>query len=223
MEDTSLRLLQRYFYEQGMRTYYPKHKIIILQGDSLGDVYFVIKGVYKIYNIDENGEERTITITGKDSIFPLSWQLINQPTNGAIFFYEAYTDLIAYKVNIARFKTMLRRNVDVIFYLLSASSEANIALESRVQSLQRSKIEEKTEFVLYYLAKRLGHSDDGHIFEIDKPITQQDIADLAGVNRETAARFLLGMYANRISWKRGIKYYIDIDKLHKKYISPVFG
>jgi CRP-like cAMP-binding protein len=179
--------------------------------------------IYKIYNIDENGDERTITITGKNSIFPLSWQLDPQPKDGAVFFYEAYTDLIAYRVSIVRFRAMLHQNVDTVFYLLSASSKTTIALESRIQSLQRSKIEEKTEFVLYYLAKRLGHTTDGHIFEIDKPITQQDIANLAGVNRETAARFLLGVYANRVSWKTGIKYYIDIDKLQKKYIYPVYA
>jgi hypothetical protein len=106
---------------------------------------------------------------------------------------------------------------------LSTITKATIGLESRIQSLQRSKIEEKTEFTLYYLARRLGHSIDGHIYEIKKPITQQDIADLAGVNRETAARFLISIYANRVSWKAGPNYYIDINKLHSRYFAPVYS
>lgn len=223
MEQSQLLTLQSYFYTNGSREVFPRRKIIILQGDHVDDVFLVIKGMYKVYNIDENGEERTIMLSGDNSLMPISWQPSLQTGNGVSFFYEAYTDMIAYRVGTDKFKDMLKQNADVALYLLDAATKTNISLESRVQSLQRSKIEEKTEFILYYLAKRLGKTYDGHIFEIKKPITQQDIANLAGVNRETAARFLLSIYANRISWKAGSNYYIDIAKLHAKYKAPVYS
>jgi CRP-like cAMP-binding protein len=219
----SLDKIKKIFYENGARITVPRKDIIVFQGDSIDDVFFVSKGIYKIYNLDQYGEERTISIVGRNNILPLSWQIMPQPKGGAFFFYEAYTDLVAYKMSQKKFKEILKKDTDLIYFLMDSLARSYVGLESRIQNLQKSKVEEKTEFVLYFLAKRLGHSPDGQVYEIKKHITQQDIADLAGINRETIARFLLSAQTNHLAWKSGSSYYIDVAKLHSVYKSPVYS
>jgi CRP-like cAMP-binding protein len=221
--ENNLAELKKFFYKYGLRMDIPRKNVLIFQGDIVKDVYFVNQGIYKIYNIDSYGEERTISLGGQFNLLPLSWQMIEPPKNGAFYFYEAVTDMIIYRVSQEKFKDMLQDNINLAYYLLDVSTRANVMLEGRIQNLQKSKVEEKTEFILYFLAKRLGRSRDGKVFRISKAITQKDIADLAGINRETAARFLLKARSTKMAWKTHSNYYIDITKLDSIYKVPVYS
>jgi CRP-like cAMP-binding protein len=219
-----LAKLQNYFYENGFRMTIPRRNIIVFQGDEINDLFFVSRGIYKIYNIDSLGEERTISIAGRNNILPLSWPVtLRTKQHRALYFHEAYTELVVYRVKQEEFRSMLKVNMDLAYYLLESSTRANISLESRVQNLQKSKVDEKAEFILYFLARRLGCSLDGRIFEIKKSITQQDIADLAGVTRETASRFLLKAQLDKVAWKADSNFYIDITKLDLSNTAPVYS
>jgi CRP-like cAMP-binding protein len=180
---TNLDKIKRYFYDNGTRLEIPRKDIIIFQGDAADDVYFVNKGIYKVYNIDQLGEERTISIVGRNNIFPLSSHMTHNPDDNAFYFYEAYTDMVVYKTSQEKFREMLSKNPKLVYYLMDALARSYVGLESRIQNLQKSKVEEKTEFVLYFLAMRLGRSIDGEIYEINKHITGG--ADFATVNRNS--------------------------------------
>jgi CRP-like cAMP-binding protein len=75
---------------------------------------------------------------------------------------------------------------------------------------------------LYWLAMRLGAQEHELVVRIDAPITQQDLARLAGVSRESMSHAVTAG-KRRLFWRVGTCTYIDVSKLDIAAMPKVFG
>jgi CRP-like cAMP-binding protein len=73
---------------------------------------------------------------------------------------------------------------------------------------EKSQINERLHFVLYWLSNRLGTPVGEHVMRIDAPVTQSTLAGLAGVSRE-AMSHEINRIEGRLFWRQGPHTFID--------------
>jgi CRP-like cAMP-binding protein len=178
-------------------------------------------GMVKIYDIDDDGDERTITMFARNHIFPIIWLLKARP-DYHLYFYEAFTDVLFYVLPVERAQVFVSEQPDILAGLLDNVTKGYINYIGRVQNLEKSQIRERLEFVLYWLAMRLGAQERDLVVRIDAPITQQDLARLAGVSRESMSHAVTAVKP-KLFWRVGTCTYIDLSKLDTAAMPKVYG
>jgi CRP-like cAMP-binding protein len=205
------------------RRKYPKGSIILMQSSKVKEAYFIDKGIVRVVDFDQNGEQRTVTIIAKNHIFPFSWLLTSIPELGAMYFYQAVTDVELYIADVEIVRDLVRNNALLSWRFVDILSKSYINAVSRLQNLQKTKVEEKVDFIIYYLAIILGKEVGENKFEIDSIFTHQEIADLAGLTRESVSRQLHKTKYKNIIRKENNKIYIDLNSLDRASMPVIFS
>jgi CRP/FNR family cyclic AMP-dependent transcriptional regulator len=215
--------LGQLFKSTNHRKFYPKGSIIILQGSAIDEVHLIIKGLVSVYSIDNSGNQHTVSLLSEDNIMPASWLLRDIGKDGAIFFYQAVIDTSCYSLHHDEILNYMRENVETCFKLLDILTKSYINSTARIRTLQRSNVIEKIDFILYYIAQLYGNNVlDGGIIEINAPITHQEIADLAGLTRESISRQMSKPKYQKILQTRRGKTYIDLSSLDVQSMPKVY-
>lgn len=211
--------LTDFFRESGTHRHYPKGQVLYWPEERLQSVTFIESGLVKIYDADSYGNERTVSIFGKHSVIPISWLLKEQQE--VLFHYQTMSEVEGYTASREKLLRFIAKRPDVMLSLLNSVTKAYINQDARVFGLQKNNIRERLEFVLYYLARRLGTGPDTAV-HIPGFITQQDLANLTGVTRESISRELNNITATGLIWKDDNDTYIDISKLKATNFPKVF-
>lgn len=206
--------LQRLFERANRLRRYPKGSIIIMQGGSLDEAYRIIAGLVKVYDIDSSGSQRTVALYAKGHIMPASWLLSEKPPGGALFFYEAFTEVQCYTLPRDELRAFIDNHPKIARFFADAATKAYLNATARIQNLQRSNVGERVDFILYYLAKILGQpSEQQGTYMLEIAVTHQIIADLAGLARESVSNQLKKAKYNKIFYKRDSGTLINISGL----------
>ena len=211
--------MRELFREQGYGQTYHKGHVICFQGDRFTQVFMVVSGIVKLYDIDETGSERTISFIAHPDVFPVIW-LMREPPPVHLYYYEAVTDADCLMAPVEAARDFVSRRPAVLASLMDSLTQTYINSLGRVQNLEKSRLHERLEFVLYWLARRVG-SVHGHIARIDAIVTQEDIARLAGVTRESMS-LAINKLASGIIWREDHSTYIDLSKLPLNSMPTVF-
>lgn len=163
----------------------PKGQIIIYQGDVPLEVYIVKSGLVKLYNIDEEGNEKILHLFNGGSIIPLAF--FSGEHVATHWFYTALTDCELYVINYDIFWKILRQDNEVSIYMMNWFSREVHEILVRLDSLGKTNVNDKLISALKYLA--VCHSDikKNGWRRVKFPISHQLLADLMGVTRESAA------------------------------------
>lgn len=209
----NLSYLRDIFYSQGNRFDFTKGQVILNQGDELPDILLIDRGLIKITDSDKYGYGRTVAIYGKNHMLPLSWLFIEAPDAGALFNYRTLTDSTIYSLPRQVVREALDANPHIYRYLCDLTARAYVNASFRIYNLQKTNVSEKVEFVLYHLATLLSENPDDSLATIDASLTHQDIADIAGLSRESVTHLLSKPKYREIYWKKEGKSYINVAKL----------
>jgi CRP-like cAMP-binding protein len=176
----------------------------------------------KVYDIGPNGDERTLNIVSQGHIFPIIGLLAKPPTNH-LYYYEAFTELYCYIVPAKRFIDYMHAHPELAARLLDLVIKSYVNFIGRVQNLEKSQIHERLEFILYWLANGLGAERRGSVVRIDAKITQQDMAGLTGVTRESMSHALNQPNVKQIFWRNGSRTYINLEFINTDILPRVFN
>lgn len=213
--------LVQFFQAQNFVRRYAKGTLICAQGEPFDYVFMINSGMVKIYDLDEHGSERTISIVASQNVFPLTW-LLEEPPPAHVYYYEAFADTSCYIAGKDELHTFVNAHPDVLRGALDALAKAYMNLAARIRNLERSHVHERLEFVLYMLATGLGtFNGDDDVAGIDTIITQEDISRLAGVTRESISLEINSAQSRRLLWKDGRRTYIDVSKMDSSEL-PIF-
>ncbi len=205
--------LVQFFQAQNFVRRFTKGQLICAQGEAFDYVYMVNSGMVKIYDLDENGSERTLSIVAQDNVFPLVW-LLEVPPTDHLYYYEAFTDTSCYIAERDALYGFASDNPAIMRAVVDALAKAYMNLAARIRNLERSHVHERLEFVLYMLAAGLGtFGEDDEVAGIDTVITQEDISRLAGVTRESISLEINSAQSRHLLWKDGRRTYIDVSKM----------
>lgn len=161
---------------------YKKGETLMHAGDELTHVFHMIEGYVKVYKILETGEERIVALQSAGDSFPL----LSKPQTGyeLIYYYEAMSDVEVGVQSITEFieKT---KNPETLQKVLHYLSKRSVELTSFVSALLNKDAQDQLQSLLSYLFYKAAKKDKDGYIELDFKVTHQDLADLAGLARET--------------------------------------
>lgn len=195
-----------------------KDSIIIQPEEPLIYIYNIVTGYVKSYSINDNGLELIINIFKPYSFFPITETLAARTNT---YFFEAVTDVVLQKAPTQKVHDFVKSDSEVLYDLTRRISSGLEGFMIRTQYLIRSNSEQKVASSLVLLARRFGENMEAKKIKVLLPQTHEDIANLAGVSRETASIELKKLENRGILFSSKQTYIInDFEKL--KEVSTIF-
>lgn len=167
---------------------FSKDSILVYQGELPNALYAIRSGYVKIYDLSADGNEQLLGLSGKFDFIPS--EILFSGLAAAQFFYAAYTPVEVYMVDRTKFMEHLRGNNDALYQIVQVVTHKYHGLLHHLSAVQKSKAREKIIYVLYFLVSHFQVKSQFNAKPVPLPLTQQDIANLVGVTRETAAHEL---------------------------------
>jgi len=164
---------------------YDAGQIILYEGDQPSHVMFVKRGAIKFFDTDTDGNEKILHIGGKGSIAPLFYTFEDKKAVDA--FYAALSKTEVLLVPLEDFRHKLRESAEYSYNVLRWYAEEMDHIVLRLKSLEKSSAKQKILQALYYLSDQHAAADTAKSTwqRINFPVTQQILADLTGLTRET--------------------------------------
>lgn len=187
------------FYKQFKTRSYKKGEILVRADDDPQGIFCLTKGYVRQYIISKNGYELTLHILKPVTYFPLVWAINGTPN---VYYFEALTPVEVGRAPRDEVVNFIKDKPTVIFALLSDLIERYAETLTRMEHLVFSDAYRRVVSILIYIAKHFGE-ERGKSVIVHHRFTQQDIATLVGVARETA-----GIEIARLE-KKGLIEYVD--------------
>lgn len=187
------------FYEQFQTRNYKKGEMLIRADDDPMGIFCLTKGYVRQYTISQTGFELTLHILKPISYFPMVWAINGTPN---VYYFEALTPVEVGRAPREQVVNFIKDKPTIIFELMSDLLEDYAETLNRVEHLVFSDAYRRVVSVLLYIAKHFGEEKGTGII-VHHRFTQQDVATLVGVARETAGIELMKLE------KKGLIKYID--------------
>jgi len=171
------------FYKQFKTRSYKKGETLIRADDDPQGIFCLTKGYVRQYTISKTGFELTLHILRPVSYFPMVWAINGTPN---VYFFEALTPVEVGRAPREDVVNFIKDKPTIVFELLSELIERYAETLTRMENLVFSDAYRRVISVLLYIAKHFGE-EKGKGVLITHHFTQQDIATLVGVARETAS------------------------------------
>jgi CRP/FNR family transcriptional regulator len=178
----------------------------------LTSAYVIKQGVVKSYNLTSHGEEKPISFSTKGQIFPLGW--VFGKLHRAQYYYEAFSDCVLYRVSPEAYISFLKTNPDAMFETLERAVDSLLNHQMRINALEQSKASSKVLHTIHFLALSFGHDLTRDVVEIPLPLTQQDLANVMGLTRETTSTELKKLIDMGVIFYKNRNYVVRTDKLN---------
>lgn len=187
------------FYKQFVTRNYKKGEMLIRADDDPQGIFCLKKGYVRQYTISKNGFELTLHILRPVSYFPMVWAVNGTPN---VYYFEALTPVEVGRAPREEVVNFIKDKPTIIFELLSELIEDYAESLTRIEHLVFSDAYRRVISVLLYIGKHFGKIENKSII-VKHRFTQQDIATLVGVARETASNELSKLE------KKGLIKYLD--------------
>lgn len=185
--DTAKTQVFETFYKQFTTRNYKKGEMLIRADDDPQGIFCLTKGYVRQYTISKTGFELTLHILKPISYFPMVWAINGTPN---VYYFEALTPVEVGRAPRDEVVNFIKDKPTVLFELLSELIEDYAESLARIEHLIFSDAYRRVISVLLYIAKHFGEKNSSGIIVYHR-FTQQDIATLVGVARETASNELV--------------------------------
>src|SRR6185312_7050408 len=147
-----------------------KGQILIYEGDTIRNIYWLVSGYVKVSSLQVNGAQRTIIVYAPGESFPLASFLSGQGI--ARYFYECMTDVEIVVMPQQDFQEKIRGNLELGEKLIAYSYEMNNQFAERIEILSAQSARQKVAALLCYLATKTGERL-GVKTRLNLPLTSQ--------------------------------------------------
>lgn len=165
---------------------YPKHAVIISEGDATDAIYMILSGKVKVYLSDESGKELILAIKGAGEYFG-EMALDGEPRAASVMTLEPSQFAV---IPSGDFRAFLLEHAEVALRLFENLSRVARAINRKIRSVAMLDVYGRVARVLIELAVQR----DGKLVIPDK-LTQRDIANRVGASREMINRILRDLTA----------------------------
>lgn len=158
-----------------------KNQIVLYQGEATTQYYLIKEGVVRAYSILENGSEVVVALYGPGDFFPSSAAASRAVVS--VFYYDTMSPVVAETYPVEEFSAvkdqMFSEQPDYW-------AHRYLGALLHINALAQVTASKKVAYTLQYLAIRFGKELTGGVLtRIDLKLTQQDIASLSSLSRET--------------------------------------
>jgi CRP/FNR family cyclic AMP-dependent transcriptional regulator len=165
----------------GVPRAFPKHAVVVSEGDTTDSLYVILAGRVKIYSSDDEGHEIVFGTQGPGEYFG-EMVLDEGPRSASVMALEKSRFLVVPKQQLREF---IARNPDFALNMMKKLITRVRALSESVKSLALMDVYGRVTQLLVQLAEQ---RDDALV--IDERLTHQDLASRVGASREMVGRVL---------------------------------
>jgi len=160
---------------------YPRHAIIINEGDDSDSVYFILSGLVKVFLSDNNGNEVIMATLKPGDYFG---EMTIEPgfRSASVMAIEPVSAAV---VHMTDFRSFLRTHPDFVFSLLGKLIRRVRLVNRSLKGLALLDVYGRLTQLLNDLAENV----DGKRL-IREPLTQQEMASRIGCSREMVSKIL---------------------------------
>jgi len=213
-DQVALNYLHTFLRRHQSRSF-KKKEIIVFQGEAPRQAFVVKGGTVKAYNLSVSGDEKPVAFYEADSVFPASW--VYGKTASATYYYEAFTPTAeVYLIDRQEFVSFIKKRPELLYQEMERLLAEQLGSSIRLNALQHSRASDKLVYTLHYLALSHGRPAGKSTIELTLNLTHQDLANLTGLTRETAATELNKLKKQGIiNYGKQIPYSLDVGRLMK--------
>ena len=162
----------------------PAKEVILSPEEKIEFIYLLESGVVRSYAISIEGHELTLNIYKEGSIFPITTLLAERVNS---FYFETMTPsklMLAPALDVCNY---LENDKEALFDMTKRISRGLEGFVTRSMFFSKASACQKVASSMVMLAKRFGEKTTSGNIKINLPLTHQDLANLAGISRETAS------------------------------------
>ncbi|ADG07229.1 Crp/Fnr family transcriptional regulator [Kyrpidia tusciae] len=162
----------------------PSRGMIFHQGDPLERVFFLSRGLVKIYIYDVDGREQIMAVLGAGEMFPHAG-FFDETTYPAHAQAIRDTDLVA--LTRQKLERLVLDSPDAAMALIRVQGRKIRELQARLQNLTQHSVLERVAWTLWQQVLEWGRVDpEGYVMSF--PLTHYELAKWVGTTRESANR-----------------------------------
>lgn len=176
--------------------HYPKGQIILYEGENPTDAFVVKSGAVKVYDIDEDGNEKILHIVKAPGIFPTIF--LFGATGITNTFFTTVADSELYVLSRAEFEKRLVEDRELSVYCLRWFASEVSEMMRRMSSLEKTSTRSKLIATLGYLHRQHADGQRGGWSRVRFPISHQLLADMIGVTRESTTMVMKDLQKEKI-------------------------
>ncbi len=163
---------------------YPKHAVLVTEGDQSDALFVIVSGRVKIFTGDEQGKEVTLDIMGEGEFFGELALLDDAPRSASVVTLQPTRCLV---ISQKAFRRCLAEQPEVAYRLICALARRIRVLTENVKGLALLDVYGRVAQTLLHLARPVEGSGT---LAIEQKLTHQDIANIVGASREMVSRIL---------------------------------
>ncbi len=202
------------FFSKYRKKEFKKGEIIINSEVVPKGIYYIDKGYVREYSTSSQGFELTINIFKPKTFFPLAWA-ISGITNH--YYYESFTNTTLIKAPKEDVLKYIKKDNEILYDITKRVFKGLNTTIVRMQYIAQENAYIKVANVLLLASKRFGEKVGPYSYNIRLKLTHQDIANLAGLTRETTSIQVKNLERKGYIERHKARYMIkDIRKLKKE-------
>ncbi len=168
--------------ECGTTKTYPKHSIVINEGDLSDTLYIILSGKVKVYVSEADGREVTLGILGPGKFFGELSLIDESPRSASVSTLETTSLSLVSK---AAFQQCIKKDPEIALKLMRVLAQRIRSLTDSVKNLALLDVYGRVARLL----ENLAISKNG-VPVIEQRLTHQDIANMVGASREMISRIM---------------------------------
>jgi CRP/FNR family cyclic AMP-dependent transcriptional regulator len=186
--------------EHGVVRAYPKGAIIITEGDPSDSIYVIVSGRVKVYLSDTQGREVVLDEHGPGNyVGEMSYD--DLPRSASVMTLEPSTLAV---VSGKAFRAFIASDPDAAMHLIRSLIHRARVASSNIRSLALLDVYGRVARLLLDLAVE----KDGRLV-VERPYTQQELAQRVGCSREMVSRIFKDLVAGRYIRMEGRKIHVE--------------
>lgn len=191
---------------------YQKGETICHEGDTMTDMFIINEGRVKLSKYNMEGKEQILAILKDGETFN-TFQLFIEDSE-INFSAVALTETKVCVLSQDHMLDLLAKHVEISNSIIQSLATRLQTMENLVQNLSNVNTDARVAYVLVTLAKTYGEWQKDKVI-INSPIHREDMANYAGLTRETMSRKLSALASEGIIETKGYKTIIicDMEKL----------
>ncbi|QQE80997.1 Crp/Fnr family transcriptional regulator [Alicyclobacillus sp. SO9] len=165
---------------------YERGEYVFMEGQTRESVYFVRKGLVKVFKVDEEGREQIVNIIGAKQMFPHVGFFDSSPYPGTA---EALTSCTLFSIRSSSFENLLSDHPDIVQKVMKVMGKKILQLQAKLQELALYDAHQRIQALMSHFAEEHGREEDDGV-HIQLPVTHADMAQMVGMSRESVNRIL---------------------------------
>lgn len=190
----------------------PSGQIVFYENDLPQEIYVLKSGIIKIYDIDEQGNEKILHLVKTPEIIPFAF--FSGMRDSLRWFYSTLTDCELYVFSFAELQRIALTDAAIGEAITNTFSRDVHELLVRLSSLSKTSARDKVVAALNFLIVTHATEKRAQWWQVNFPISHQLIADICGITRETAAIMMKELQDEKII--RNPK--VTVLEIHKKML-----